>query len=186
MACMDYMDPWTRHATSPCEHGDLRFLHPFFVLSPYSQLSPYFTHFHEKNINLHKTSLKSTFKRVWCQFMAHSQDFRHCSTSSNPKMWIKTQQGKTTIQPCICSFHYYVLKIMEKIRNLKWERLQNLFDTISWFLVKSPGFLPEISWFSKFWSGMAAGPHCPLSPKRLLNLITHPISSHCYALLYLL
>ena len=75
-----------RHATSPCEHGDLRFLHPFFVLSPYSQLSPYFTHFPEKNINLHKTSLKSTFKRVWCQFMAHSQDFRHCSTSSNPKM----------------------------------------------------------------------------------------------------
>ena len=37
-----------RHATSPCEHGDLRFLHPFFVLSPYSQLSPYFTHFPEK------------------------------------------------------------------------------------------------------------------------------------------
>ena len=37
-----------RHATSPCEHGDLRFLHPFFVLSPYSQLSPYFTHFPAK------------------------------------------------------------------------------------------------------------------------------------------
>ena len=40
--------PMSRHATSPCEHGDLRFLHPFFVLSPYSQLSPYFTHFPEK------------------------------------------------------------------------------------------------------------------------------------------
>ena len=45
---------------------------------------------------------------------------------------------------------------MEKIHNLKWERLQNLFDTISWFLVKSPVFLPGISWFSKFWSGMSA------------------------------
>ena len=48
-----------------------------------------------------------------------------------------------------------MLKIREKIHNLKWERLQNLFDTISWFLVKSPVFLPEISWFSKFWSGMS-------------------------------
>ena len=37
-----------RHATSPCEHGDLRFLHSFFVLSPYSQLSLYFTHFPEQ------------------------------------------------------------------------------------------------------------------------------------------
>ena len=40
--------PVIRHATSPCEHRDLYFLHPFFVLSPYSQLSPYFTHFPEK------------------------------------------------------------------------------------------------------------------------------------------
>ena len=55
-------------------------------------------------------------------------------------------------------FVSYVLKIMEKLHNLKWERLQNLFDTISWFLVKSPVFLPEISWFSKFWSGMSAIP----------------------------
>ena len=52
---------------------------------------------------------------------------------------------------------------MKKIHNLKWERLQNLFDTISWFLVKAPGFLPEISWFSKFWSGMSAYMHLQAS-----------------------
>ena len=63
---------------------------PFFtpllcVVSVFSIISVFYS-FLWKNINLHKTSLKSTFKRVWCQFMAHSQDFRHCSTSSNPKM----------------------------------------------------------------------------------------------------
>ena len=54
---------------------------------------------------------------------------------------------------------------MEQIHNLKWEKLQNLFDTISWFLVKSPGFLPEISWFSKFWSGMSAYTTFLLNPE---------------------
>ena len=63
---------------------------PFFtpllcVVSVFSIISVFYS-FPWKNINLHKTSLKSNFKRVWCEFMAHSQDFRYCSTSSNPKM----------------------------------------------------------------------------------------------------
>ena len=72
---------------------------------------------------------------------------------------------------------------MEKIHNLKWERLQNLFDAVSWFLVKSPVFLPEISWFSKFWSGMSAWPLTPLlhrpryPPSRQLQLHLH-LHSH--------
>ena len=77
---------FSRHATSPCEHGDLRFFTPLLcVVSVFSIISVFYS-FPRKKINLHKTSLKSIFKRVWCQFMAHSQDFRHCSTSSNPKM----------------------------------------------------------------------------------------------------
>ena len=69
---------------------------------------------------------------------------------------------------------------MEKIHNLKWERLQNLFDTISWFLVKSPGFLPEISWFSKFWSGMSAIYHFSLTNR--ISIINVDIIYECKAL----